>query len=245
MITETGFLDRSVTIGETAYPYQIYVPSDYTPDRRWPVILFLHGAGERGTDGLIQTEVGIGNAIRRHRDRFSCLVVLPQCHPEQGWTDTMEQQALQALEDTACDFNGDRARTYLTGLSLGGCGTWSIALRHPGRFAAIVPICGWITEPHEDMAPESAAFWGRLNPYATHPEPFAAAAEHLRDTPTWVYHGDADETVSVEESRRMVAAMEAEGGNVRYTEFPNVGHNSWDNAYADPGLMPWLLAWKS
>ena len=225
MTTETGFLDRTVTFGDTAYLYQVYVPPDYTPDRRWPVILFLHGAGERGDDGLIQTEVGIGNAIRRYPGRFPCLVVLPQCRPEQGWAGAMEVQALQALEETVYDFNGDRKRIYLTGLSLGGCGTWAIALRHPGRFAAIVPVCGWIAAPHAER--------------------LTAAAEQLGDTPTWVFHGDADEVVTVEESRRMVAAMVAGAGNVRYTEYPEIGHNSWDNAYAEPDLIPWLLARKS
>ncbi|MEE2709625.1 MAG: prolyl oligopeptidase family serine peptidase [Gemmatimonadota bacterium] len=245
MATETGFLVRTVTFGDTAYLYQVYLPPDYTSYQSWPVILFLHGAGERGDDGLIQTKVGIGNAIRQYRDRFPCLVVLPQCRPELGWTGAMEEQALQALEETVHDFNGDRKRIYLTGLSLGGCGTWAIALHHPGRFAAIVPVCGWIAVPNTDMTLENAGFFGRLNPYATHAEPFTAAAEQLGDTPAWVFHGDADEVVTVEESRRMVAAMEAGAGNVRYTEYPEVGHNSWDNAYAEPDLMPWLLAWKS
>ena len=242
MTTETGFLDRAVTLGDTTYRYQVYVPHHYTPDRRWPVILFLHGAGERGADGLLQTEVGIAGAIRRYRDRFPCLVVMPQCRPDQGWTGAMAVQALQALEETAYDFNGDKDHIYLTGLSLGGCGTWSLALRHPGRFAAIVPICGWIVAPQADISPEDAAFWARLNPLSQHPEPFTTAAEDLGGTPTWVFHGDADEAVSVEESRRMVAAMEAAGGNVRYTEYPGVGHNSWDIAYAEEDLMPWLLA---
>jgi predicted peptidase len=239
--TETGFLDRTVALGDTEYRYQIYVPREYTPDRKWPVVLFLHGSGESGDDGLLQTEVGIGGAIRRYRDRFPCIVVMPQCRPNHIWTGAMEVQALQALEETAYAFNGDRDRIFLTGLSLGGLGTWSIAVRHPGRFAAIVPICGWIVLPQQDLSANDESYWSRHGICPDDPDPFKAASEQIGATPVWVFHGDADEVVAVEQSRQMVTALEAAGGNVQYTECPGVGHNVWEMAYADEALMPWLL----
>lgn len=242
---ETGFLDRTVTIDQVTYAYQVYVPREYTPQQSWPVILFLHGAGERGDDGLFQTEVGIGSAIRRHRDRFPCIVVMPQCRLEVGWSGDMERQALQALDQTMETFNCDPQRVCLTGLSMGGHGTWYMAARHPGKFAAIVPICGWIYMPRDDMPPELKDRWLTQNPFARQPDPFAAAAEQIGITPVWIFHGDADQAVSVDESRRMFEALRSAGGDVRYSEYMDIGHNSWDNAYAEKGLMPWLLTQKT
>src|SRR5262252_5217267 len=96
---ETGFLNRSVTVRGTVYKYQIYVPPNWNRRKKWPVVLFLHGAGERGDDGLLQTEVGIGTAIRRHSERFPCVVVFPQCRKDVWWSDPdVEAQALEALD---------------------------------------------------------------------------------------------------------------------------------------------------
>ena len=137
----TGFLDRTVTISGEAYRYQVFVPADYTRARSWPVVLFLHGGGERGTDGLIQTEVGIGSAIRRFSSRFPAIVVMPQAHAPLGWTGANADMALKALDQTEAEFSTDKSRVYLTGLSLGGAGTWYVSYRHPNRFAALLAIC--------------------------------------------------------------------------------------------------------
>jgi poly(3-hydroxybutyrate) depolymerase len=139
---ETGFLNRSIAGGGEAYRYQVYVPADFTPARKWPVILFLHGAGARGDDGLLPTDHGIGTAIRRHGSRFPAIVVFPQCRRDAIWFGSMEERAVQALDRSVKEFNGDPHGLYLTGISLGGYGTWQVAARHPGKFAAIVPIAG-------------------------------------------------------------------------------------------------------
>ncbi|HEU0014232.1 MAG TPA: alpha/beta hydrolase-fold protein, partial [Longimicrobium sp.] len=144
---ETGFLFRTLALGDSTYRYQVYVPPEYTPRRRWPVILFLHGAGERGTDGLAQTQVGLPAAIRRGVERWPAIVVIPQARPEQSWTGEMERLALSALARTEREYHTDPARVYLTGLSMGGYGTWSIAARHPGRFAALLVVCGGVHPP--------------------------------------------------------------------------------------------------
>jgi predicted peptidase len=233
---ETGFLNRSVMVGGTVYRYQVYVPADWSKDKKWPVILFLHGAGERGDDGLMQTDVGIGTAIRRYRERFPSIVVLPQCRKNAWWTEPgMEAQALKALEQTLKEFNGDPQRVYLTGLSMGGYGTWSLAAKYPGKFAALVAICGGIRAPASVRATGAA-------PAEPAGDPYAAAAQKIGRTPVWVFHGEADPVVPVTESRKMVEALKAAGGNVRYSEYPEVKHNSWDKAYAEPELLPWLLA---
>src|SRR5919198_2771387 len=164
---DTGFLNRTVTVGATTYRYQVYVPSDYTPKKRWPVILFLHGIGERGDDGLRQTEVGIGRAIRLYAERFPSIVVFPQCRRDAAWPGEMEVQALKALDQTVKEFRGDPQRLYLTGLSMGGYGAWAFAALHPGKFAAIVPICGGILpRPGLPLSPEVAAIVRSPDPYA-------------------------------------------------------------------------------
>ena len=130
--TETGFLNRTLKIGATTHRYQVYVPADWNAKKKTPIILFLHGAGERGDDGVIQTEVGIGGAVRRHADRAQAVVVFPQCLKNHWWSEPeMQAVALTALDQSIKEFNGDAERIYLTGMSMGGAGTWAIASEQP------------------------------------------------------------------------------------------------------------------
>jgi predicted peptidase len=230
---ETGFLDRTLSIRGVTYKYQVFVPDNWSSNQKWPIILFLHGVGERGTDGLIQTQVGIATAIRNDRSRFPALVVMPQCLKEHRWTDPeMEELSLSALGSASREFKGDPKRTYLTGLSMGGYGSWALAARYPNKFAAVVPICGGILTPDDARKqPDSDRI------------PYLEAAKKIgTKLPIWVFHGDADPDVPVSESRHMVEALKADGADVHYTEYPGVGHKSWDKAYAEPELMTWLLS---
>jgi predicted peptidase len=230
---ETGFLDRSLTLRGTNYKYQVFVPDNWSPRKKWPIILFLHGTGERGDDGLLPTAIGLPVAVRYDRSRFPAIIVIPQCRKESWWREApMDEVAIQELETAQQEFHGDARRTYLTGLSMGGYGTWYLAGKFPGRFAALVPICGGVIRPKElGGTPISSA------------DPYEDAAKKIgSDTPVWIFHGDADDTVPVTESRKMAAAMKALGGEGHYTEYPGVGHNSWDKAYAEPELMTWLLS---
>ncbi|MDQ3223468.1 MAG: prolyl oligopeptidase family serine peptidase [Gemmatimonadota bacterium] len=230
---ETGFLDRTVTIGGKPLRYQVYVPSDYTPAKRWPVILFLHGAGERGTDGIRQTEVGLGTAIRQNARWFPAIVVLPQAPPDSIWRGSVAQGALAALERSIREFHGDRTRLYLTGLSMGGYGVWTLALQRPALFAAIVAVCGGLLPP---------SHFTELEVNLGGPDPYAALARRLGGIPAWLFHGAADSVIPATESRQIHAAFQQAGSPVRYTEYPGVGHNSWDSAFSDPKLWEWLFA---
>jgi predicted peptidase len=212
---EVHFLPRQVTIDAQRYPYAIYVPTDYSDERKWPAIVFLNGAGERGADGMLQTRVGIGPAIVTHPKRFGCIVVMPQSQPGMLWQDpAMVALVMACVEAAEAEFNIDAKRIALTGLSLGGFGTWHIGALHPDRFCALGPICGG-GDPEQ--------------------------ARKLARTPIWAFHGEADPVVPADRTREMVAAVRLAGGDVRYTELPGVGHNSWDAAYGDRQFIEWLL----
>ncbi len=199
-------------------PYVVQLPPEFESSPVWPILLFLHGAGERGSDGSAQTRVGIGPALEKYPRKFPFIIVMPQC-PRGSYWDSLEEPVLGALEQAARDYGGDRRRICLTGVSMGGYGTWSIGSLHPELFAALVPICGG-GDP-EAMAPG------------------------LRDTPIWAFHGARDEVVPPEESRIMVQAVEAAGNRrLRYTEYPQGTHNVWDAAYAEAELVPWILSWS-
>ena len=233
--TQTGFLDRSVTVGTRAYHYQVYVPADYASKPSWPAILFLHGAGERGTDGLLQTNVGLGAAIRQNASRYPAVVVFPQLPPDSQWVGTPADMAVAALQQTMREFHVDASRVYLTGLSMGGHGTWYIAYRHAELFAAIVPICGWVRD--------SPMFRGSV---PVVPGDSASVmtnlAQHLGKVPIWIFHGEVDQVVNVNGSREPATALKAAGANVQYTELLGLNHNSWDAAYGSDEFVRWLFA---
>jgi predicted peptidase len=239
---ETGFLDREVTLNSITYRYQVYVPVNYAREKLLPVILFLHGVGEGGEDGLLQTQVGLGPAIRQARDRFPFIVVFPQARRGQLWAGEMATLALKTLDQAVKEFTGDSQRLYVTGISMGGFGTWVVAARAPGKFAAIVPICGFVNVKRPDLPAERKAFVLKDDPFGRSPDPYATAASQISKVPTWIFHGGADPVISPDESRKMFQALKASGFDVKYTEYEGVAHDSWDRAYAEPDLVPWLLS---
>jgi predicted peptidase len=141
-LAETGFLDRTVRVDGRDYPYQVYVPRQPIAGPK-PIILALHGAGERGSDGLLQTEVGLAGAIRRHPERWAAIVVFPQAPKDQLWAGVPAQVAMAALAQSEREFRTDKDRVYLAGLSMGGNGAWRLAYENPDRFAAVVPVCAF------------------------------------------------------------------------------------------------------
>src|SRR2546430_10583416 len=143
--SETGFLARRVSVAGQSHHYQVFVPFSYTASQRWPVILFLHGAGERGDDGLLPTQVGLGTAVRQNAARFPAIIVFPQLPAESIWSGTPAQVAIAALRLASREFQVDSDRVHLTGLSLGGHGVCYLAYRFQSRCAARVPICGFVT----------------------------------------------------------------------------------------------------
>lgn len=232
------FVKRTVTVDGRESRYQVFVPRDAQAQRgSLPVVLFLHGSGERGSDGRQQTHAGVGPYLRDHARDFPALVVLPQAPDEQEWSGINNRIALAALDATLAEFGADPARQYLTGMSMGGYGSWNIALEHPDRFAAIVPVCGAVLAPH---AVRASLF---VESVANEADPYAAIAERLKATPIWMFHGALDDVVLPEDDRKLKAAFDAAGArDVRYTEYPQGNHNAWDATYADPAMWEWLFA---
>jgi predicted peptidase len=223
----TGFLDRAYKDGDgTPHKYVVFVPRDYKGDKPFPVILFLHGAGETKGGTKQPVEVGIGPAIKKREKTFPFITVFPQSE-ERSWRANSAdgQRALLILEAVEQEFRTDPQRVYLTGLSMGGGGTWSLAAKHPERWAAIAPICGFINRGPTE-------------------EDFETIAERIKDIPCWCFHGDADAAVPVAQSRGVMKALWDAGAHPNYTEYPGVGHNSWDQAYATDDLYEWLLKHK-
>ena len=234
--SEKGFVTRAVTIEKTMYNYKVFVPEGWDEKKKWPVIMFLHGAGERGSDNEAQTQVGLGPAIRRQQAVFPFVVVMPQCARDRWWPEPeMQAIALKALDASMKEFNGDTSRVYLTGISMGGYGTWAIALNNAGRFAAFAPVCGGIRLP-----PRLALALGIKEPVASD-DPYRAVAKAIGKIPVWVFHGAADPVIPVTESRKMVEAgtkRGAEPRSCRRSGAPSNGRARFRCATASPAVRP-------
>ncbi len=235
------FLEREVELGDRTYKYRVWLPHHYTKLHQWPVMLYLHGSAERGTDNAQQVSVGLAPALERYGERYKAVVVFPQCEDGHEWYGEMESMALAELNSVIKEFHGDQRRIYLTGVSLGGAGTWYMA-RHNRKWAALVPVAGEVARHDDDPfpsdpPPDIARIIGSRDPYAT-------LSAQIGRVPVWAFHGAKDGVVPVSETRSMVAALQQAGGNVRYTEYPNGNHDVWDAAYADPAMVHWLFQQK-
>ncbi|HPD14850.1 MAG TPA: prolyl oligopeptidase family serine peptidase [Planctomycetota bacterium] len=191
--------------------YLLYLPKGYERGRRrWPLLLFLHGAGERGRDLELVKKHGPPRRLAEGHD-LPFIVVSPQCPGGRWWSDDV---LAALLDDVIAHHRVDERRVYLTGLSMGGYGAWSLACEHPERFAAIAPVCGG---------------GNRL------------LAHKLKDVPVWAFHGAHDDVVPLAESEKMVKAVQAAGGKAKLTVYPHAGHDAWTATYANPDLYTWLL----
>ena len=229
---ETGFLNRRLQLHGVTYRYQVYLPEDWRRDDRkaWPVILFLHGRGERGSEGMWQTQIGLPQAVRDHPERWPFVIVMPQCPLANFWTDQeMLAMAMIALDMETSEFHGDPEHTYLTGLSMGGYGAWELARRHPDRWAAVAIAA-------------SGVFWSyapdRWHEAATLPSGYAHA---LGRTPVWMFHGSDDNVVIPRQSELLYEAFKSAGGHVRLWIYQGLKHDCWTRAYNKPELPHWLL----
>ena len=239
--SDTDLFERQLFLQDNdTLPCRILSPIHFSAEKKYPLIIFLHGSGERGNDNEAQLKWGSNIFLdSSNREKFPAIVVFPQCPADSSWSVRAKTKAGDSLAyrfpmdepptkplhlvmnflDTLIR-NGmvDPKRIYVGGLSMGGFGTFEILWRRPKLFAAAFPICG-------GGNPESVKLYGRK-------------------FPVWVFHGADDDVVPVANSRSMVAALKAAGAKVKYSEYPGVKHNSWINAFAEPDLLPWLLSQK-
>ena len=221
-------------------PYRILIPENYNSQSPFPLLLFLHGAGERGSDN--KSQLVHGSFLFKSEDfrnNYPAIVVFPQCPEKSSWANVkrnydmlngkkfdffkeisenkqliMVEKLLDFIEKK---YSIDPTRRYVGGLSMGGMGTFELVARNPDYFAAAFPICGGGNPDWSDL---------------------------LKTTPFWIFHGEDDGVVSVDFSRKMYEALGKEKASVRLTIYPEVNHNSWDNAFAEPDLMHWLFSNK-
>jgi predicted peptidase len=228
------YASRTVDVPALAggvYSYRLMEPAGGQPGERFPLIVYLHGAGERGSDNEEQLRyLPTWMAAEEARAKHPCYLLAPQCRANTYWVETpravdrsmpraepgpMMQAVLAAIADVVANVPVDENRLYLTGLSMGGYGSWDLGTRAAQRWAAVVPICGGGDELY---------------------------ADRLAKVPVWAWHGDADDVVPVNRSRTMIDAIRRAGGSPRYTELPGVGHDSWTPAYTSGELLDWLFA---
>jgi predicted peptidase len=226
--------------GNDTLPYRLLLPENYDPAKKYPLIYFLHGAGERGNDNEKQLTHGAKLFLREEvRKNYPAIVVFPQCAEKSFWSNvdfkvdssgqrnfffpaggepTIAMKLARELVNQLLEkYPVDKKRVYVGGLSMGGMGTFEIVRRNPKLFAAAIPICGG------------------GNP---------STAEQLKKTNWWVFHGGKDNVVPPSLSEIMVEALKKEKAKVKFTLYPEANHNSWDSAFAEPDLLPWLFSQK-
>ena len=228
---QRSFARDELQSGGATLRYRLFAPVAPAGEAKLPLVLFLHGAGERGDDNAAQLKHGAAEFLRRQSEH-PCLVLVPQCPAGRKWVEVDWGQgggagtfpaepseplklALEVVDDLVAAGRADPDRLYVTGLSMGGYGTWYAAAMPGSRFAAAAPVCG-------GGDPQWAARYVSL--------------------PVWAFHGDDDRAVPVGRSREMIAAIRAAGGEPKYTEYPGVGHDSWTRTYADDAFHAWLFA---
>jgi predicted peptidase len=226
----SAFTKGAVSVGDSSIPYRLFSPETQA-GKKYPLVVFLHGSGERGEDNENQLRHGLAMmSSAEFQAKEPVFLLAPQCPNGRKWSEvdwSKMESALPAepsvpmtgvmkmIDSLVVSAPVDPDRIYITGLSMGGYGTWDAISRWADRFAAAVPVCGGGDEKQ---------------------------AARLTGIPIWCFHGDQDKAVPVERSRNMIEAIKGAGGKPNYTEYPGVGHNSWDKAYADPALYKWLFA---
>jgi predicted peptidase len=220
-----GFVARMYRAGHETMPYRLFIPAGYDAQKKYPLIMWLHGAGGMGRDNLRQISGDQIPGTRTwttpdHQARYPAFVLVPQSQGD--WADVNRDRlgdslalAVRILDVLTSEFSIDPRRLYVAGQSNGGYGVWDLITKRPELFAAAVPVCGG-GDP--------------------------ARATRIVTVPVWAFHGAADTNIPVTASRQMVAAIRKAGGHPRYTEYPGAGHDIWTRALAEPGLIDWLFA---
>ena len=230
---DPDFIPRAITVDGVEYKYRVYTAAQYSPSKPERALLFLHGRGECGTDGMKQTTVGLPTQLFIHRDRWPFMVVIPQKHdPSKEWG-AYDEVVMTMLDRELREHGIGKDRVAITGLSQGGHGTIELAARHPDRFRAAVAVCGYINPRYSG---------GTLKP---EPVPSAERAAMLarafESTPIRLFHGGRDSVIPASQSEMLDGILRAAGVDSELTVYPDLDHNSWDRTYNESGIWEWLV----
>jgi len=232
MLNSDLFLKKSYKTKKHKLLYRLLLPIKKRNQKKYPLVLFLHGAGERGTDNELQLKYITDLFLNENnRKNFPCIVLAPQCPPEPSWWSYTNWTKPKLPEKISIELNlvikllneiikkypVDKNRIYVFGLSMGGCATYELIMRYPNKFAAALPICGWGD---------------------------TSKVELIKHIPLWIFHGALDDVVNVKHSRKMFKELKKIGGLVQYTEYLNIKHNSWIYAFKEPDFLKWLFEKK-
>jgi predicted peptidase len=227
--TPGRFVRRTYTDGDVVYQYQVFFPHDFDPKLSWPVIVALHGSGEKGEDGEKQVHTGLANVVRDRANDFPAIVIFPQV-PRAGQVWSHAAPMARLIDAAVREVGGDPKRVYLTGLSFGGVLAYLVVRERPDLFAALVQI--------------SAPLIVQPGNRSTRLSPVAAASDEasvLRGIPVWIFQGARDPNVPVTATHDVVYGLKSAGVSVKYTEYPDESHEIWDRAYREPDLWRWLF----
>jgi predicted peptidase len=227
------FVDKVANTPPDTLHYRLLPPLNYDKNQKYPLVIFFHGAGERGNDNKLPlTHIAPLFLKPENRTNFPCFVLVPQCPKNTKWVDTdwkldqhtqpekmslAMEKANQMIDNLQKQYSIDAKRIYVTGLSMGGFATWDIIARFPKKFAAAVAVCGGADEK---------------------------TAKKIKDIPIWAFHGALDNVVKPSRSRNMIKALQEVGSKPKYTEYADVYHDSWKRAYANPELLKWMFEQK-
>lgn len=229
-LTATGFLDRELISEMEGGSYQVYVPRNLDHQEAWPLVVYLHGLGAEGSDGLRPTEGGIASAIRLNPEWFPALVLFPQVPADSNWDGEAADRVLLQVEATIAEYPVDPDRVYLAGSSMGGEGVYYLAARHPGQFAGLVVSCGSPFTPAwrlEDL---------NLTPLDRTPSAFDSVARALQGLLLRAFHGSEDAIVDTREVQATIEALKAAGADALLTVYPGLGHNACGKAFFEEEL---------
>jgi predicted peptidase len=211
-----GHTFRGKSETDLAGRYLLFIPEQYgQEDMSWPLIVFLHGSGERGNNLNAVKKLGVPKEAPG-QPGFPFLVLSPQCPKDKWWSDVdITLTVMGMIDEVVENYDVDPGRIYLTGLSMGGFGTWDLAQKYPDKFAAIAPVCGWGNVYMQDR---------------------------LKNVPAWVFHGAKDPNVPLGFAKQMAGALKSLGGDAQLSVYPGMGHNIWTVTYRNPKLYEWFLS---
>ncbi len=235
-------LEKTLKSGKSELSYYVYLPTEFSSSRTWPVLLYLHGNGQGGS--FWNVSGGLGRAIKESPERFPFVIVFPICPMYSFWVGETNTNAVEAFDRTVKEFYGDTTRLFVSGVSMGGYGAYICAVKDSLKYAGVVPLSGGVVPPIRFSKKELSRFHPKCKEVLEAEDPYDAFAKAVGKTPFWVFHGSLDKVIPVSESHQTVQAIKKNQGTVDFTEYPDRGHDIENSVFFRDDLISWLLKQK-